>query len=198
MKTIKFSFILAVAAIFGLASCSKGEKDNFMKSGETIENKSSADDFLSNYYSAGYQYGQNIITTNGENTYEVKEVVVDGDSRARGYVAFDEQDELLYFVDIDRGANVLTAFDVGSGEYTSHGDIDQWEDYAAYNQLDVILLIGDLNDDPIERGKRKFWGTTVVNDEVVPCMGGTKSILVQDWFLWMKNGDPRQVDNIPC
>jgi|GEM_PF-2066208 len=111
-------------------------------------------------------YGDNITFTIGRTAstivdgiyYDCTELIIDYDTRARGYI-FSEQltGNFLYIADVDRINHVLTFLNILTNERKILSDINNHSDYASTNEFDIIRII-ETPDHPI-RTNGGFWGT---------------------------------------
>nr|WP_298001178.1 hypothetical protein [uncultured Flavobacterium sp.] len=69
----------------------------------------------------------------------VTEVTVDGDTRARGYIVNEvENNEFLYFADVNRNTNVLTTYENITGELETFSNLLESTDYLDTDKFDFI------------------------------------------------------------
>jgi hypothetical protein len=185
-------FVAVPIAALTLFSCSK---DNENLEQQVNTRKTAVTDYLDDFYDDPYTYGTP-ITTEDENGVEFsfKAITVDGEER--GYLATNTAGTISYFADVDRTNHILTSYDFQSGEEVETLDIDSHAEYSSTNSFDFIEIIEDVNSGARSKSGRKFWGNKDLND-ATPCIGGQKTVWVQHYVFWIKNGDPYQ-DPRPC
>jgi len=168
LNIMNIRILLAVPiAALTLFSCSK-ENENLEQQVNT--RKTAITDYLDNFYDDPFTYGTP-ITTDDENgvAFSFKAIRVGGEER--GYLATNTAGTIIYFADVDRTGLVLNIYDFQSGEELEMLDIDDHSEYESTNSFDFIEIIEDVNSGARSKSKRKFWGSTVLNDKL-PCIGG--------------------------
>jgi len=194
------SVLGAIVFAVGLSSCSK-DMDQKKSLQNNPTKKSATSDFLIDFYGTdAYTFGSSISTTDESGTYEVTEVILDGNTEARGYIATLEGSEtLLYFMDVDRENDAATTVDVESGESITRTDLSNDDEYIATNEFDVMAHIANVNDDQDEGGGT-FEGRKFIGKEVIrrgPCLGNARDVTYQHYFFWIKNGTSEGRES-PC
>ena len=201
MKPIKTTFFSLVILFIGtslITSCSKEDENN---NGMTQNAKVST--FLKSFYSKDFKFGKSkdlkitrqsssTNTNTGEfaRTAEfddviVKEVFVDNEERARGYIVNDKDtDEFLYFIDVDRVNYKLTSVDIDANETKVSDNINQLDKYASTNQFDFIKIAQDLINQPgtppVVQRWRYEWGA---------CGGGFRGLYRAYYILGFQISD---------
>jgi hypothetical protein len=196
MKTLKVSIVALATLVFGAVifiSCSNEEStvtpDNSLMNYRITDETA----FLSEFYNDSWTTGKSATVSDSLNTYNVTEIIVGTDTRARGYLVKDDNTgELLYFADVDRTNYVLKTVDLITEETETFEQIDRHPDYSLSGGFDFIKIIIDNNPQPSPTGR--FWGWTC---------GPTWSTLPNDgdcwrtccyYIIWRKN----HCVEVPC
>ena len=195
--------VLVLALLIGFVACKK-EASNQISSPNQLPQLLSAlpdevVDYLDEFYNDTYQMGQSIQTSDDSNTYEVIEIIVGDDTRARGYIVMNyTSGEFLYHADVDRTNYVLTLQTIGEENPAIYEEIDQNEEYILTDEFDIISAIENVEDgippgggnpDPQLKSERKFWGRGDTPLYYLgPCLGGYRTPVYQFYTLWIKNG----------
>lgn len=88
--------------------------------------------------------------------YDCTEIIIDSDTRARGYLVSDHTTgEFLYLADVDRTNYVLKTLDIANAERETIRDINLLPDYGSSDGFDIIGVIGT---EPIIQPNGWFWG----------------------------------------
>lgn len=155
MKVNK-NFLLGLVGVttisVGLFACSNDESSNQQQEMETqqtsnLQSKPAkvSDEGYSyalNFYSSEISLGRSIdlidpSTNEGVTVTEVK--VYGDDSRARGYIVNKvENNDFLYFADVNRSTDVLTIYEKSTGETIITDNLMESPDYLSTNKFDVI------------------------------------------------------------
>lgn len=143
--------------------------------------------YLDDFYDTEYEEGENIIVTSEGIDYQVKEIIVENDTRARGYITLNPAGDLVFFFDVDRDDFISTAHDIVDDSVIVSEDINFQSEYDSTNGYDVLDYLGDGDDDDDYPG-RIFWGWEIV--KVHPCDPVTHLQRTdrQHYAFWMKNG----------
>jgi hypothetical protein len=190
MKSVKNFAIFVFLFIFATA-CNKSSEEvlpenqkitNSQKSATTttIELSNEASNFIKNFYSSDYVLGQQIETSDDNVTYLVSEIIVNNETRARGYITTDVRGENpTYFVDVDRSNYQLHNVDIVNNKTTIINEIDKIDDYYETNEFDVIALVDDNN----ATKRRPFIGS---REECTNCVMGVKHCSRVGYFFWIE------------
>jgi hypothetical protein len=116
-----------------------------------------ANAFINEFYGISWRTGTSTSVRDSLNAYVVTEIIVDTDTRARGYLVKDEEKgDLLYFADVDRTGYVMKTVDLVTEEWETITNIDQHPDYHSSDEFDIIKIIGGvIGVQPMGW----FWGT---------------------------------------
>lgn len=137
---------------------------------------------------------------------QIKEIITEGDTRARGYVVSDlNTKEFLYFADVDRNNDILTIFDVKENKNTVIKNLEKTEDYLVTDKFDFIKYSNDYITTASNCGWwKRLWGSCEngqLIEEVDESGGCVLYPVKQDYFLFFKAGreyldimDPRPCD----
>lgn len=144
-----------------------------------------AHNFVNTFYnSVSYTVGRQVTTLDGTDTYIVSEITLSGESRARGYIVTNQTNNApLYFADVDRRGYNMTSVDIAKNETLVSTNLNQSALYNNSDEFDFIKII--LEDDPIEREGRKFWGWT--GWEYGPCENGRRFAMRVHYVFWSHN-----------
>ena len=110
-------------------------------------------DFYQNQF---WTKGDVISYRASEAEYEIAEIIVANDSKARGYLIKQNQ-EYISFVDVNRLYNKITVFDFSANEKLVFDNIDQNTDYVQTSGYDFIKVISDRDSDD-SQPENIFWG----------------------------------------
>lgn len=168
-----FASIFVLTAV--IVGCSKddGNKQYSFSNSEPdflISFPSEISDYLDDFYNnSTYSIGTSISTTDSTlGSFTVTEVILEGDSNARGFVCMDgNEDYFLYFVDVDRSRKELSFHDIVNETSETFYGIDSLEYYNETNEFDYMYIIDNINhglepngDTPDPNAKkRKFIGS---------------------------------------
>lgn len=167
MKHLKlniFTLIVLFISTSVFVSCSD---DSDTTTNDTT-NKN-VDTFLKSFYSKNYSFGESakvnpnsqfsaLSRTTTLEEYELTEVFVDNEAKARGYVITNKNTgEFLYFIDIDRDTYTLTSLDVKNSEQKTFNNIDEIYNYFSTNEFDFIEIALDETNST-STSERRFWG----------------------------------------
>lgn len=152
MKNIKILFSVLVCTAVSLTSCSNDEDVNYAdpaqdaSSNLTKKNGSvDVDKFIGDFYGKTFTYGDSVQTSDSNATYIVKEVIIDGETRARGYIATDiTHKEPIGFIDVDRDNKVMKSIDLQTEEEETSGDLSQDPIFNG-NGYDFLQIIEEGN-----------------------------------------------------
>ncbi|WMI68166.1 hypothetical protein [Mangrovimonas sp. YM274] len=153
------------------------------------------DNFVSSFYNSSFEYGSSIETTDDIGTYTVTEVLVNSESRARGYVVTEKSSgKFLYFVDVNRIDYEMTSIDITINETKITNNIDSHNDYFLTNEFDFIGIIQTENSS--SGRKRKFWGWSDW-EQNSPCDETGHMLIIREHFvLFMHN--VYEFNLVPC
>lgn len=160
LKLISNVFFLSILGLFTVVSCTNEEsgatESDFSKSSR-VGAGTEVIDYLNNFYGQSFHYGDSIQTSDDLIDYLVTEVVLDADTRARGYVATDiATNKFLYFIDVDRVNFELFTDDILQNEKNLFEHIDRLSDYESTNEFDFIFINTHNNNNSSNSGR--FWG----------------------------------------
>src|SRR5690606_3609375 len=218
MKKIKIFALGIIGATLittGLYSCSNEEVNNPQQ--ENTEQNTNLQSKPATTAGDGYVYALDFYGTDislgrsvdlvDPDTSEgvtVTEVTVDGDTRARGYIVNKvENNDFLYFLDVDRDTDILTTFEETTDEVLTFNNLLESPDYLDTDKFDFI----EYSQDYMTYGSgcgfwKKVWGSCITRYwyEIGNDDGCTEYPVRQDYFLGMRMG-PEYVDTMngrPC
>lgn len=110
-------------------------------------------DFYQNQF---WTKGEVITYRTNEAEYEIAEIIVATESKARGYLIKQNQ-EYISFVDVNRLCNKVTVFDFSVNKKLVFDNINQNSDYAETSGYDFIKVISDRDSDD-SQPENIFWG----------------------------------------
>ena len=141
--------------------------------------------YLVKFYQSKYSFGKSTsVLDEKKSVIILTEVILEGDKRARGYVAISkETDDFLFFVDIDRDKFEITTFDVTSNKIENFKNINKSENYNTTNEFDLIYSI----DNNTNTEKIKFWGWSCGNQIILPNGDCVRSCV--HYIFWIENGN---------
>lgn len=159
-NSISSVFFLSMLGLFTVISCTNEEsgtiESDFSKSSR-LGVGTEVIDYLNNFYGQSFHYGDSIQTSDDGIDYLVTEVVLDTDTRARGYLATDiATNKFLYFVDVDRVNYKLFTDNIIENERKIFENIDRLSDYPSTNEFDFIFINSQNNNNSSNSGR--FWG----------------------------------------
>jgi len=103
-----------------------------------------ANAFISDFYDTSWITGRSRVAVDSVGVYNVTEIIVGSDIRARGYLIKDNNTgELLYFADVDRTGYDLKIVNLVTEESETRRDINLDPDYGPTNGFDFIQIIDD-------------------------------------------------------
>lgn len=145
--------------------------------------KSGTSQFLDNYYSESYNFGKSIETKVNKQIIIVTEVLNNSNGMINGYVAIDvTNNELLYFVDINRDSKELKAIDLKNNR-TDIINLKKDSKFEDFVKLDLIKEIEKVNNNP--ESAMKFWGTSCGPSWTTPTGECYKTCCY--YILWIEN-----------
>jgi hypothetical protein len=174
MKTLKVSIVALATLVLGTVifiSCSNEEStvtpDNSLMNYRITDETA----FLSEFYNDSWTTGKSATVSDSLNTYNVTEIIVGTDTRARGYLVKDNNTgELLYFADVDRTNYVLKTVDLITEEQEFFTDIDKHPDYNNNGGFDLYQIATDSGPTITIPGGR-FWGWSCGSSYYLPGSG---------------------------
>ncbi len=120
--------------------------------------KSSANQFLDNYYSESYNFGKSIETKANNQNIIISEVLNKKSGLISGYVAVNkENNEMVYFVDYLRETQEIKAIDFKNNK-TDIVNLKKDNNFEKFMKIDLIKEIEKINNNPASA--MKFWGTS--------------------------------------
>lgn len=151
-KVVVFGVLSAAILTMGLFSCSDEEMINSQQENTEqmpMQSKSallSSDDgylYAETFYGAeaDISLGNFIDLTDPDSSdgVIVTEVIVSGDTRARGYIVDDiHSGDFLYFADVDRVNDVLTTYEASTAIQEVFDNLLESEDYLITDKFDFI------------------------------------------------------------
>ncbi len=171
IKNLALSIIGATLVTASLFSCSSEEMNHQQESKELNSNLQSraattSDEGYSyalSFYSGDISLGRSVdlVDPDTNEGVTVTEVTVYGDSRARGYIVNKlENNDFLYFADVDRSLNKLTTFEKATSEIFIFENLTESPDYITTNKFDFI----EFSPEYVTYGSgcsfwKKIWGT---------------------------------------
>jgi len=181
-------------------SCSKENETN-----QNVSENAKVSTYLKSFYKTNYVLGKSVETkVNIENAslarttelenYIITEVFIGDDIRARDYVITDKNNnDFLYFIDVDRVSLKLTSVKIDSSETMLFNNINEFDKYISTNKLDYIKIAEDLNNDPsLETGK--FWGSQLSWGSCGPNTDGSAGCFrgeYSTYYVFWIGGKPR-------
>ncbi|HLW09450.1 MAG TPA: hypothetical protein VKX35_03560 [Fermentimonas sp.] len=118
-----------------------------------VSNKSS---LLNEFYEDSWTIGEVINIQEIDASYEVSEIIVGTDTKARGFLVKEENTGSLYLVDVDRNSYIMEVSDLSTGEKFVFTDIDKHSAYTSTNGFDFVKTIP--NEVENRRPHERFWG----------------------------------------
>lgn len=161
MKNISISVLLI--ALLAVIGCSKEETSSNERkvtpsSFFQRDANSEISNFLNSFYKTDYSFGESVVTSDESKWYSVTEVIVKGESNARGYVVADKfTNKLLYFADVDRVNFTLKAYDFATNDIDSFQNINTMSEYRSTDGFNIVKMVKTANTNPSSRIGR-FWG----------------------------------------
>jgi len=108
--------------------------------------------------------------------YDCTELIINSDTRARGYIFFEQMTgNFLYITDVDRENYLLRIYDFITGENKIFSDINNLSDYSLTEGFDFIRIIEEpvfsqpVDNNPITLGTRYSYGNGNLVQATVPC-----------------------------
>lgn len=152
MKKFKIIIFGLLFVLFGATlfwSCSDEEltqsdtKSNF----RTFSNEELVDleQVVNEFYGTATVFRTGVTATVREEVahYDCTEIIIDSDTRARGYLVSDHTTgRFLHFADVDRTNYVFKTQNLITNERETITDIDHLPDYGSSDEFDVIRIIG--------------------------------------------------------
>lgn len=149
VKHLALSLIGATLVTASLFSCSNEEINHQPESKELNSNvqgkpATTSDEGYSyalSFYSGDISLGRSVdlVDPDTNEGVTVTEVTAYGDSRARGYIVNKlENNDFLYFADVNRSSNVLTIFEKATSQTVIYENLTEEIDYLNTNKFDFI------------------------------------------------------------
>ena len=185
MKKLKLSVKLffSIFSLFLFFSCSSDDSETTSADFSQMSRLgvgTEVQDYLDNFYGQSFHFGDSIQTSDKGIDYLVTEVILDTESRARGYVATElATNKFLYFVDVNRISFELFTEDIPENSNKIYDNINQLADYSLTNELDFMVAISRNNSNGINE-RRRFWGPEYNQG---PCREDGTAILYQDYYV---------------
>ena len=193
MNKLKFTVfaVLGTAVLtMGLFSCNNEEVINSQQENVKTVNSdlksrpaTTSDEGYSyalSFYNTEISLGEsvNLIDSETSQGVTVSEVIVNGDTRARGYIVNRlNSGEFLYFTDVDRTEDVLTTYEKNTTETLTFTNLIESPDYLITDKFDFIEYSQSYM---TTYGKncncsfwRKLWGNCDREVEKRPVTGGS-------------------------
>ncbi|SEH79950.1 hypothetical protein SAMN02927937_01502 [Paenimyroides aquimaris] len=188
MKKIKIFALGIIGATLittGLYSCSNEEVNNPQQ--ENTEQNTNLQSKPATTAGDGYVYALDFYGTDislgrsvdlvDPDTSEgvtVTEVTVDGDTRARGYIVNKvENNDFLYFLDVDRDTDILTTFEETTDEVLTFNNLLESPDYLDTDKFDFIEYSQDYMTTSGDCGFwKKVWGKCTFYGNINPIGNG--------------------------
>lgn len=118
-----------------------------------------------------FDIGRTATVSEEEARYDCTEIIIDSDTRARGYLVSDHTTgEFLYFADVDRTSYVLKTLDIVYAERETIMDIDHHPDYYNLGEFDFYQIAVDGPRITLPPGGR-FWGWSCGSSYYLPGEG---------------------------
>lgn len=193
LKLISSVCFLSLLGLFTVVSCTN-EESSVMESDFSHSSRvgvgNEVQDYLNNFYGQSFHFGDSIQTSDKGVDYLVTEVILNGENRARGYVATEKStNKFLYFVDVDRVTFDLYTENIADNTSKIYEDINQLEDYSQTNELDFMTIISRENSNG-SNARRRFWGYEYVQG---PCNADGYAVLMIQHFTFWIGGEPKPV-----
>jgi|SRR5690554_1583187 len=169
MKTIKLSFVALATLFLGtfvFTGCSEEGSTVTSVDSQTLNFRITNENaFLTEFYrGAFWRNGRTRTAVDSLDSYNVTEIIVGTDTRARGYMIKNPStSELLYFADVDRTRFVLEIVDLITEEREVITDINLYPDYGLTHEFDVIQIIDDGGNGNVQPSGW-FWGEYCIMD----------------------------------
>lgn len=100
--------------------------------------------YAAGFYNTRINEGQTIEIKNPDNLIEgvrITELIVDNDTKARGYIVNDlENNNFLYFVDVDRTKDEMTTYEVSTQKTEKFTDLINNVEYINSDKFDFINI----------------------------------------------------------
>ncbi|MFY8188651.1 MAG: hypothetical protein ACOVLC_11920 [Flavobacterium sp.] len=196
MKKLKLSgkLFFSFFSLFLFFSCSSDDSQTSNSDFSQMSRlgvETEVQDYLDDFYGQTFHFGDSIQTSEKGIDYLVTEVILDTDTRARGYVAVElSTNKFLYFVDVNRVSFELYTEDIPENSSKIYNNINQLADYSLTNELDFILAISRKNLNP-SNGARRFFGSEYVQGPCDP-ETGLAQLMTQHFSFWI-GGKPKPV-----
>jgi len=154
MRKIKLSFVALatlVSGIFVFTGCSNEEESvvqshsNFrtFSNGEMVDLGHLVNEFYER--AVTFRTGRTATAVEEVMKYDCTEIIIDSDTRARGYLISDHTTgKFLYFADVDRTNYVFKAKDLITNDRETIRHIDDHPDYGHSDGFDIIGIIGGV------------------------------------------------------
>lgn len=152
LKKIALSLMSMAFLATSFVACSSDDSGNQVESvneneHNSIKSTSSVDyaRYAEDFYKKDFTEGRSVDIDSGEgDLIQIKELIIEGDARARGYVVKDlNNGEFLYFADVDRDNDVLTIFDSRENKTSSFNNLRSSADYLATDKFDFVTYSAD-------------------------------------------------------
>lgn len=206
MKKLIFTQVLMLCC-FSLLFLSCNKEDG----NKSTTGNAKADTFLKSFYHKNVRIGKAVesrtlksvasATAKSVEYEDIKlaEVFVGDEERARGYVVTDKNsEEFLYFADVDRQDYKLTTFDAERNETLIKENINQLQEWATSNKLDLVQLLEEYQAQ-VASGNfvavQKFWGWTGWRN-VGGCDSGWQTQVNTHYSCFVK--DAYEYNEVPC
>lgn len=183
MKQLKITIFGLLFLLFGATmfwACSSEEEKTLAQSDtkanlRTFSNEELVDlqHLVNEFYDreVTFRTGATATVEEGEVFYDCTEIIIDSDTRARGYLVSDHTTgEFLYFADVDRTSYVLKTLDIVYAERETIVDIDHHPDYYNLGEFDFYQIAADGPRITLPPGGR-FWGWSCGSSYYLPGEG---------------------------
>jgi len=151
MKTLKLSIVALATLVLGTVffiSCSNEESTTNTDSNLTNFRITNANTFINDFYRTSWTTGATATVEDGLRAYHITEIIVDTDTRARGYLVKDKDtNELLYFADVDRTNYRINIINLVDETVYVEDNINLLPNYGLTDGFDFIQIIDDGNYD---------------------------------------------------
>ena len=135
-------------------------------------------EYVGNFYEEDFTEGRVIdIYSEEREGIQIKEIIVNGEARARGYVVSDlTKGEFLYFADVDRDNDEMIVFDAVENKSTTFSNLRESKDYLATDKFDFIKYSNEYATRASKKDCgfwKRLWGKcTTVEKRPVRGIGG--------------------------
>ncbi|MFY8188653.1 MAG: hypothetical protein ACOVLC_11930 [Flavobacterium sp.] len=199
MKKLKLSgkLFFSFFSLFLFFSCSSDDSQTSNSDFSQMSRlgvETEVQDYLDDFYGQTFHFGDSIQTSEKGIDYLVTEVILDTDTRARGYVAVElSTNKFLYFVDVDRINYNLYTDNILENSNKIFQNIDRLPDYTSTNELDFIKITSDVNQGSPQTSRFWGWGKW----QYSPCIDGKKNAIRIYHIIWL-SADFETRLGIPC